>query len=137
MSRFWLIAVFTLFASACVADSPLPDDNQVSSDAEGLKRPPQGNPCAAVLCLEGQQCVVECGQARCVPQYPVECKTDADCRLFSDYCEGCNCLALGRKEPDPVCDGQLVQCLLDPCRGLQAVCTYGSCVASRGGAVTF
>lgn len=88
--------------------------------------------CAVVRCPKGTMCEENCGQARCVPIEPKpECVTDADCRLFSDYCEGCNCVALGHGEPNPKCNGNIVQCFVDPCLNLQAQCVYGSCVAGN------
>ena len=57
------------------------------------------------------------------------CEEAADCRIFSDYCDGCACLALPVDAPDPVCAGNLVSCLVDPCLGAAAVCgPTGSCI---------
>jgi hypothetical protein len=55
------------------------------------------------------------------------CTTDADCRLFSDYCGGCACRALDRAASDPKCGATIVQCFADPCQGKQAVCAAGAC----------
>jgi len=66
-------------------------------------------------------------ETRTRPLPTVLCRTDSDCRTFSDYCEGCDCLALGRCDPDPVCKTEGVQCLVDPCSNQQAVCTAGRC----------
>ncbi|HKU37193.1 MAG TPA: hypothetical protein VJR89_03580 [Polyangiales bacterium] len=110
---------------ACSAQT-IPD-TAASESALVAPRPIGG--CSVILCPKGTVCEESCGQARCVPVPKPECVTDADCRLFSDYCEGCNCVALGDGEPDPKCSGNVVQCLVDPCRNLQARCEYGSCVA--------
>jgi hypothetical protein len=59
------------------------------------------------------------------------CATDADCRVVSDYCEGCACRALASSEADPTCKGTLVQCFVDPCQGQRAVCKSGACVTAR------
>ncbi len=59
----------------------------------------------------------------------VNCQTDADCRAFSDYCTGCNCRALSITEPDPVCSGPGVRCLVDPCQNVQVGCNQGRCTA--------
>ncbi len=57
------------------------------------------------------------------------CEEAADCRIFSDFCDGCACLALPVDAPDPVCAGDLVSCLVDPCLGAAAVCAPdGSCI---------
>jgi hypothetical protein len=61
------------------------------------------------------------------PVTNAECTTDADCRIFSDYCTGCDCRALATAEADPVCDGPGVRCVADPCMGRAAVCEAGEC----------
>jgi hypothetical protein len=58
---------------------------------------------------------------------PARCAKDADCRLFSDYCDGCACRALAAGQGDPVCKGTIVTCLVDPCEGKQAACNAGTC----------
>ncbi len=60
----------------------------------------------------------------------VACRQASDCRLYSSECGGCNCLSLVATDPDPVCNGHAVQCLVDPCRGHAAACDDGHC-ASR------
>jgi hypothetical protein len=58
-----------------------------------------------------------------------QCGRPSDCRLFSDYCEGCNCRALGVHDADPKCEGTIVTCFADPCMGKQADCSpAGRCV---------
>jgi hypothetical protein len=102
---------------------------EAAGNESALVVPRPAGGCAAILCLKGTVCEESCGEARCVPIKPEpECVEDADCRLFSDYCEGCNCVALGNGEPNPTCNGNTVQCFVDPCRLLQARCEYGSCV---------
>jgi len=87
------------------------------------------DPCALVRCRAGTQCEVQAGKATCVPMPPKpECASDKECRLFSNYCEGCACLALSTSEPNPVCKGTIVACLLDPCRDSEARCVRGQCV---------
>jgi hypothetical protein len=93
-------------------------------------------PCGSVTCGPGLVCCNEscgvctrpggvCTQQICEP--PVECRRDSDCRAFSDYCTGCDCRALASGEPDPVCPGPGVQCLVDPCFNQRAVCASGQC----------
>jgi hypothetical protein len=60
----------------------------------------------------------------------VRCAKDTECRLVSDYCDGCACRALAHDEADPVCKGKLVQCFADPCQRKAAVCQAGACVAA-------
>jgi hypothetical protein len=56
------------------------------------------------------------------------CTTDADCRLVSDYCDGCACRALAASEQPPKCQGTTVQCFVDPCQRHRAACQSGACV---------
>jgi hypothetical protein len=57
------------------------------------------------------------------------CQTASDCRLFSSYCSTapCQCLPLGRDQPDPPCSGQSMSCFVDPCHNKQADCLVGRC----------
>jgi hypothetical protein len=57
------------------------------------------------------------------------CKVDDDCRLFDDYCTGCDCRALAKTTKDPVCSGPGVRCLVAPCAGQKAACVSNVCVA--------
>lgn len=59
-----------------------------------------------------------------------ECTGASDCRATADYCERCNCVALGPNERVPACTGQTVQCLMDPCNTKVAECVDGQCVIS-------
>ncbi len=77
----------------------------------GICTPPDG------MCIQ-----TVCGQTS------GHCTVDADCRLVSNYCEGCNCLALTRDDQDPACgSGKMVACLVDPCQTKRAVCATGTC----------
>ena len=58
------------------------------------------------------------------------CTSAGDCRLFSDMCGACTCLALGAAAADPVCSGPGVSCFRDPCSGQTAACVAGQCAAS-------
>lgn len=55
-------------------------------------------------------------------------RCEAGCRLFSSNCNGCACLSLPQAERNPSCDGGMVACLVDPCKGKAAVCTADGCV---------
>lgn len=70
-----------------------------------------------------------CQPASPPPPAPGSCTTDADCRLVSDYCKGCDCRALASDEKPPTCDTAGVQCLVDPCLNRAAVCQGGKCAA--------
>ena len=58
------------------------------------------------------------------------CTTDDDCRIESDYCDGCACRALTRAETVPACKGRTVQCLVDPCQRKRAACLVGTCTTA-------
>ena len=135
-----IIMLAALLLGACAADATAEPSNDEAVDTQALVAPRPGG-CATILCLPTQHCVEHCdGTASCVPSIPgpkVECSRDADCRLFSDYCEGCNCVALGPGESEPKCTGNIVQCFVDPCLHLEARCEHGSCVAVEAGSATF
>ncbi|HMI85371.1 MAG TPA: hypothetical protein VK550_14850 [Polyangiaceae bacterium] len=51
--------------------------------------------------------------------------------MASDYCDQCNCRALGKDGSLPKCTGgKTVACTMDPCRGKHAVCSAGKCAIS-------
>ena len=92
---------------------------------------PQSTVCGDNVCTKKEVCCNEsCGictppDGFCTMQYCVStngCQTDADCRTYSNYCDGCACDALTVNELDPVCLGAIVQCFADPCRNQIAVC---------------
>jgi hypothetical protein len=56
------------------------------------------------------------------------CASDADCRLFDDYCTGCNCRPLRVSDRDPVCAGPGVRCFAQACLNKVAACERGACV---------
>jgi hypothetical protein len=95
--------------------------------------------CGGTLCPSGQVCCnSSCGictdpggfciQLACEPTGG-GCTTDADCRTFSNYCDGCACDALGTGDADPVCGGTTVSCFADPCMNVEARCdtATGAC----------
>ena len=134
MKRFAWITVIAAASMlfACGTDDATGEEI-VAQDSEALLI----NPCALVRCRAGTQCEVQQGHAVCVPnQPPPECASDKECRLFSNYCDGCECLALSSSEPNPVCKGTVVACFVDPCRDAEARCVRGQCVLG-GAAVSF
>ncbi|HVR60776.1 MAG TPA: hypothetical protein VMU50_02705 [Polyangia bacterium] len=102
--------------------------------------PPKGEACGPKICDAGLTCCNPscgicappggaCTKQLCPPSPPAaECKADADCRAFSNYCDGCACDALAVGEKDPVCNGMAVQCFADPCLNKTAACSAGQCV---------
>jgi len=115
------------------------------NDSCGICTPP-GGVCTQQFCAPTPVCVdtVLCirgfhwspTQCACVPDLKPgpgdECSSDGDCRLFADYCTGCDCRSLPSAEPDPTCSGPGVRCFADPCLGKAAVCVAGQCIESPG-----
>jgi hypothetical protein len=134
MKRFAWITIITAASMmfACAGTDDTTGTEVVEQDSEALKI----NPCALVRCRAGTQCEVQQGHAVCVPFPTTECASDKECRLFSNYCEGCECLALSASEPNPICKGDIVACFVDPCRSAEASCVRGQCVLG-GAAATF
>jgi hypothetical protein len=97
---------------------------EVCTTEDGVCNPPPG-------CTPGSICPAVCyGTCRSKiipPPPPNRCRTDADCRKFSDYCVGCNCRALSVCQPDPRCPTPGVQCFVDPCFNKEAFCRAGAC----------
>ena len=111
----------------------------------GPDRPAGGGACGSVTCGAGTVCCnASCGictppgqaciQIACLPDggggtpTPGACRTNDECRLFDDYCTGCDCRALAKGDPDPKCSGPGVRCILPPCQGKAARCEAGKCV---------
>jgi hypothetical protein len=57
----------------------------------------------------------------------VPCSDVSDCRLYPNQCNTCWCQPLRKDWTDPVCPGQPVTCLVDPCQGKQVACDNGQC----------
>jgi hypothetical protein len=102
---------------------------EVCTTEDGVCNPPPPS------CSPGDPCFTLCyGTCRPVgsePPPPGPCRTDADCRTFSDTCTSCRCLALSLCQADPVCPGPGGQCLTDPCDGVEAFCSSGTCALRR------
>lgn len=135
------------------ASAPAAEPTPAAVSAPPPEAPPKvaaGGPCAATqVCAEGLVCTTEagacdkppgCGPDDICPQvcYGVceappaaaapGCKTDADCRTFSNYCGGCGCDALAASAPDPKCAERPVNCVMNPCQDKVARCLEGACV---------
>ena len=144
-------AVFAL--AVCTRQSPqkpAPNDARVVVTNPQPDDPDQapvsgGEPCGTVRCATSEVCCnASCGvctppggvctQQFCSPEPDAAtlgaCSLDADCRVSSDYCTGCNCRALGPKQELPACAGPGVRCLVDPCMAKVAVCKSGHCEAA-------
>jgi len=125
MTVFRALFVALLSASSlagCAVQSSEPVDDETAANDEAVKT----SACATVRCAAGTHCVAKGGKASCVPDAQL-CKTDADCRLFDNYCDGCACNALSTSSPDPFCSGTTVSCFVQPCMGKAAVCKAGKC----------
>ncbi len=88
----------------------------------GFSQCPFGTTCCDRGC---GTCAATCPTAP--PAACGSCTTNADCRLFDDYCTGCNCRALARTDPNPVCSSPGVQCIRQPCGFAVALCLNGRC----------
>ena len=111
---------------ACASSAGCPAGQRCSTERGACERPPGCGMSAACPAV----CYGSCeGVPR--PDEPLVCNVDADCRLFSDYCTGCDCRALGKGQKDPTCSGPGVRCFADPCQRQVAVCERGRC-AVRG-----
>jgi hypothetical protein len=120
-----------------------PDGSKCGADDRGGVCQPRPQICPAIFkpvcgcdgktyssaCVAAGNGVDVASEGACEPA-PGACRTDADCRTFSDYCTGCDCRALSVGQKDPVCPGPGVQCLIDPCLDKQAVCLAGRCALS-------
>jgi hypothetical protein len=137
MKRFaWMLVM----AGASMAFACAAPDESASNEGEQELAIGEGehalsfDRCALVRCGAGLQCQLQHGRPVCLPSKPLsECTSDADCRLFSNYCDGCACLALSVGEQDPVCKGSLVACFVDPCVHAEAQCVAGQCVLGGEG----
>jgi hypothetical protein len=126
MFRFAAVAALVFAASCGVGQSEITegDDSVATTDQEVRKN----DPCAVVRCAAGTHCVSKGRTASCVADPSSNaCTTDADCRLFDNYCDGCSCQALSSSQPAPVCNGTYVACFVQPCSGRTAVCSSGTC----------
>jgi hypothetical protein len=114
-------------AKACAASESCAAGEVCSVELGVCNSPPGcGGPetaCPAV-------CYGTCAPKKDPPPPPPksECATDADCRAFSNHCEGCGCEALANSEKEPACNGKIVSCFADPCGNQNAVCNAGQCV---------
>ncbi|HEX3694907.1 MAG TPA: hypothetical protein VH374_05900 [Polyangia bacterium] len=115
---------------AAVCEPPPPDAGQPGEPC-GTKTCNPGDVCCSPSCgicgRKGGACpAIACGPG---PVITNPCKVDDDCRLFDDYCTGCDCRALAKTTKDPVCSGPGVRCLVEPCASKKAACVNNVCVA--------
>lgn len=105
----------------CISTTSCGKD-EVCTTEDGVCKAPPG-------CGPGVGCPAVC-YGNCRPASAGgACMRDDDCQLASDYCTGCDCRALAKGETLPKCPGPGVQCLVDPCERLTAVCVNGKCSA--------
>ncbi len=112
-----------------------------SSDTGGSS---SGVTCGTAVCPSGQYCCnASCGM--CAPMGAAciqiacagtggaggvgVCTANTDCKLYDDYCKGCNCRAVPANiAVDPACgSADMVSCLVEPCLNKQTVCNNGQC----------
>jgi len=78
------------------------------------------------ICPPGRICAAGPCYLRC-PRPASPCRRDEDCKLLSDYCDGCNCRAVRTNQQLPHCSGRTVQCFADPCLQKKAACVNKRC----------
>jgi hypothetical protein len=105
----------------CTSSAQCPSNTSCTTEMGVCNPPPGCDP------ARGDVCPAVC-YGTCEPSGGGACRADSDCRLFSDYCTGCDCRALLVGAPDPTCNGPGVQCLIDPCENKRAVCSRRACV---------
>jgi hypothetical protein len=104
-----------------LTDSPAPKD-QSAADSPADSAQDAGVDAPADT---GADAIVDSGSTS-----DAGCSGAGDCRLFSSYCStaSCQCIPLGKNDPDPACGGGTVTCLKDPCLAKTAVCNgSGKC----------
>jgi hypothetical protein len=110
--------------ASCASTSACEKGLTCTVETGACDKPPgcgPGDMCAAV-------CYGVCAEASAASEPSEGCRSDDDCRTFSNYCGGCGCEGLLTEDPDPKCGGKLVNCVMNPCRGKKARCMEGSCV---------
>lgn len=117
-----LAAPVVLVAAAGCSSAPDPTSEAASSEAELA-----GCRTICPKCKPNQPCPMIACYLDCSSKKPGSCTQDSDCRLFDDYCTGCDCRALSTNQKDPTCSGPGVRCLVEPCAGHAAVCVAGQC----------
>lgn len=61
-----------------------------------------------------------------------QCASSSDCHKFSSYCNGtvlkpCQCYGVHNQAQNPICDGTMVTCIIDPCQNKTVGCDAGTC----------
>jgi hypothetical protein len=122
------IAVLASFVLACVRPdrAPAPDASAAPS-VEPVGAVPT-TPAAPTAANTDPGTPSQTPQAKAEPGTSTACKTDADCRTFSDACGICSCRPFAKTSPDPKCPGPRMSCLIDPCMGLRTICRNGNCL---------
>ena len=83
---------------ACASSAACPTGTSCTTEAGVCNAPPGCDPATGVACPA--VCYGTCEPAGSGGGGS-SCRTDSVCRLFSDYCTGCDCRALGVNDPDP------------------------------------
>lgn len=111
---------------AAVGCSSTPDS---STDEATASQESAQTGCRTVCpkCAPNQICSKMPCYLDCHTNKPGSCQSDADCRLFDDYCTGCDCRSLSTNQSNPVCSGPGVRCVVAPCGGYVAACVNGAC----------
>ncbi|HTB75641.1 MAG TPA: hypothetical protein VK762_20460 [Polyangiaceae bacterium] len=128
----------TIATEAAPGDTPDAgaDDADDCTGVRCAPPPPCDQPCTTACCCDRSCPPAEPeGGTQAPPDAAADhdagasCAGAGDCRLFSDMCGACTCLALAAAAADPVCPGPGVSCFRDPCTGQSAACVAGQCAA--------
>lgn len=130
-----------LILAACGSDPVVPDDDSGTGTDATVKDSPasdtgsskDGNSSdtgamdSSDLDVEDDGGSIDAGGQDGGPM--MQCQNANDCKLFSSYCstDPCKCLPLGKNDPNPICNGQKVTCLIDPCLNKSPFCNNGKC----------
>lgn len=118
-----LAAPVALIAAVGCSSAPDPTTEAATSSEAELA----GCRTICPKCRPNQPCPMYMCVLDCSSKKPGSCTKDSDCRLFDDYCTGCDCRALSSNQKDPTCSGPGVRCLVEPCAGHTAACVAGQC----------
>ena len=123
LTRSLAALVAPLALVAVVGCSSAPDESTLDSTEAAQT----GCRTICPKCRPSQPCPKIACYLDCSGKKPGSCSVDADCRLFDDYCTGCDCRALSSHQKDPVCSGPGVRCFAQPCMNKTATCVAGMC----------
>jgi hypothetical protein len=134
--RSIFLLLFAPLALACgssgTADDGGAPDGTLDAPADGPAK--DSGSADASMNDAGDAGAADSGALDSGPDAQPACASANDCKKFSSYCMGsvlqaCKCYGINKLSPNPVCDGSMVTCLIDPCQNKNVGCDAGSCFA--------